>query len=226
MIFFIPGFISSLVFGIKRFMNIPSIWQPFFIGLIIGGVLYHTLLKRWHWLSCFEHELGHALASILLLRKITYFKATAHNGGLVNHSGGSELGNDFIGLAPYFLPTFTVIAILVMPFLPSSWNFWKLVFIGITYYYFIPSSVDEFKLNYSKRMFRNVQGRMTNTDIATRGYIFSTIFIVGLASALHGMIFVYLSGGLSSLPEFFSIAWETSIEFYKPLFMRLHNLIN
>ena len=93
------------------------------MGITLGAMVTHFILLRIDGLDTFEHELAHALVALLFLRQITRFVSTRSSGGYVQHSGGfgGELGNHMIGLAPYYLPTFTIASVLFRPIVPMSW---------------------------------------------------------------------------------------------------------
>jgi hypothetical protein len=180
-LFFAPGLAIAFWKGILMILSGPVLWLPVTAGLLSGIVLYEVIFRRWWGFSTFEHELTHALVALLFFRRIKKFVVTRYDGGyIVNTAGfGGEVGNHFIALAPYFLPTFTLLSVLIRPFLPTIWFPWYDVWIGITFSFQTISNFGELKQNWTAKSFRQAKtGAQTKTDIGQEGFIFSFIMIV------------------------------------------------
>lgn len=224
-IFFTPGLIAAFVRGVLILFSNHTIWGPVLVGLAIGIILYEIIFKRLFGFSTFEHELSHAIIALLFFRKITKFVVTRYNGGYIEYSEGfgGEVGNHFISLGPYFLPTFTLISIIIRPFLPLDWFPWFDVWISITFSYQTMNNVDEIKSNWSKKWFRIVgSGDYTETDIGKEGYIFSFIMIIALKLLIISMIMFIMVGDYSILLEWLRIIWIRSIDFFQPIFTEIY----
>lgn len=146
----------------------------------------------------------------------------------MQHSGGfgGELGDHFISLGPYFLPTFTLISILLRPFLPITWFPWFDVWIGITFSYQTMNNLDEIRRNWSKEWFKSVgSGVYIETDIGHEGYIFSFIMIITLKLFLISMLMFIMVKDYSILIEWLRIIWKQSIIFFRPIFFEMYYYI-
>jgi hypothetical protein len=213
----IPGLMVAFGEGMLLLASRPNIWQPLLIGFIIGLALYQLLFKRIWGFSTFEHELTHALVALFFFRRITKFVVTRHNGGYVeNLQGfGGKTGNYLIALGPYFLPTFTLISVMVRPFLPAAWLPLYDVWIGITLSYQTMSNIEEMKGNWTGKLFRPAGGgALAKTDIGKEGFIFSFIIILTLKLLFLSMLMFIVSNGYSAMPEWFMIIWTNSTGFF------------
>ena len=96
----------------------------FLIGALCFLPFWFFWLKNDQFYSTFEHEWTHLVVGLLFGKKPAYFKVTGDKGGETGLYGM----NFVILLAPYFLPTITI---MVMPlYLIISENF-------ILYYFFL-----------------------------------------------------------------------------------------
>ena len=166
--------------------------NPLVIGIAIGFILDHWFIRIIPGLETLEHEFTHAVAAKLMFRKITRFKVTAFEGGSVSHKGkfGGLLGDDFIGLAPYLLPTFTVVFVLFRPVIPGSWFPVYDGIIGFTIGYHTWSTVREFMRNLIFFKFpSDSTGKMVKSDLAKRGILYSFTFISVLTLIIHSLLF-------------------------------------
>jgi hypothetical protein len=161
---------------------------PLGAGAVAGVVLEQLLLRRIPGLEVFEHELTHAIAALFCFRRVTKFRITLRNGGFVAYSGGSRAGDDFIGLAPYFLPTLTVFTAAVRPLAPPAWFPWFDLWLGFTLGFHAWSALREARDNSAKGKVR-AAGVRAKTDIGQRGWIYSFLFIAAATLAIHGAVF-------------------------------------
>ncbi len=208
----LPGTALTFWGFATRFVHARSLALPLAIGTVAGFFLELFIARVFPAFEVFEHELTHAIAAILLLRPVTEFKAR-REGGFVQHGGGfgGELGNDFIGLAPYLLPTFTVISVLVRPFLGREWFPWFDGWIGLTFGYHTRSTAAEIRSNWHKSLFARVaSGESTRSDIGQRGYVYSAIFISTMTFAIHGLLVAILLRGYHGVPAWLHQVWEAT----------------
>jgi hypothetical protein len=173
-------------------------WWPLAGGLAAGTVLYFVLLRRIPGLEVFEHELTHALVALLYFRRVTNFTVKRDNGHVIFLRGfGGTFGDDMIGFAPYVLPTFTAILILIRPFLgtmPLGWyDFW----IGVSFGYHLWSG------------HRELSPRQP--DLATRGLLYSAIAVPALALTTHGLLLAILLHGYPGVPQWAAQVWEATV---------------
>ncbi len=151
------------------------------IAFGVGGVVYFVfwilLFSRdegiW---STMEHEVTHALFALLFFKKVHSLSAKRDVGGEVKLSGG----NFVISLAPYFFPLFTVIIILIKPFIISTYQWIFNGLIGFTLM---------FHLNHLFREFHPSQ-----PDIDRTGVIFSFIVVTFFNLFFLGLVIVALKG--------------------------------
>lgn len=174
-------------------------WWPLLGGLVAGSALYFVLLRRIPGFEVFEHELTHALIAWLYLRRVTNFTVRRNNGHILFDRGfGGIFGDDMIGFAPYVLPTFTAVLILIRPLLggtPLGWyDFW----IGATFGYHVWSG------------HRELSPRQP--DLATRGLLYSLIAVPTLALITHGLLLTILLHGYGGVPAWAGDAWRSSVQ--------------
>ena len=223
-ILIIPGTFKGMLDAIIILLNSGSILLPLLIGAGLSVILYYAVIRKLHALNTWEHELTHALVALLFFRKINRFVSSAR-GGYVQHSGGfgGEVGNVLITLAPYYLPTFTLISALVRPVMPSNLFPWYDGLIGLTLGYHTVSTADEIIQNYHKKTFTMVEtNQLTLSDIGKTGLIASAFIIAALTLLIHGVIFNLLVSGYSSLSDYFTLIYNSSIHFINEIILLLN----
>jgi hypothetical protein len=209
----LPGVVLALGLACADLFQATTIVVPFAIGTMCGLALEFYLLRRFYVIGVFEHELTHALVALLLLRRVHRFVVTNDRGGYVQHSGGfgGLLGDELIGLAPYILPTFTAIGILLRPIISVHDRFWIDLGIGVTFGYHLLSTLSETSQSWSNRSyFESASGEMLLSDIARRGRLYSLIFILTLTLGVHGLLCGILVHGYAGARAWWSVAFETS----------------
>ena len=203
----LPGAVAAFALNVVSLSHIPSILLPLGIGIFLGILLDHVVLRRIPLVETFEHEFTHAIVALMFFRRVTGF-VVRRNGGTVSHQGGfgGKFGTDCIGLAPYILPLFTTVSVVARPLVPSAWFPWFDGWIGVTFGYHIWSTIEEIRESWTKRSFVSAgTGEVTQTDIAKRGYVYSAIFIATFSIALHGALIALMIKGLNGVGEW---AWE------------------
>ncbi len=224
-LFLIPG--SALAFwdALIVIAEHNDLWIPLVCGLALGIPLYFIVIKRVHVISTFEHELTHVLVALLFFRRIHKFIVTSKRGGQVQYSGnfGGEFGTLLIGLAPYYLPTLTLISVLIRPFLPPVWFPWYDGFIGATLAFHIFSTVDETKLSWTKHTFTGAgDNRKTKSDIGKVGYIFAFLVITGFGIFLLGLSLQLIGSGYAGTWHFLKQVVKTSYTVYSSLIREIY----
>ena len=213
----LPGLSVTFLFYIQKFINCSDLIY-YFIGGSIGGIIIDQILfRKIRGFEVFEHELTHAISALLFFRSVNKFKVTRHEGGYVSHRGsfGGQFGDDFIGLAPYFLPTFTFFSVLFYPLVLKQSQlfiqiFW--IWIGFSFGFHLWSTLREIKENFNYEVFTSAgTGENTRSDIGKRGLIFSFIFITSLTLLFHTFIIVILTGGYSEVPDWFGSIWNFTV---------------
>jgi hypothetical protein len=180
------------------------IWQPLLFGIGIGAALDHFLLRRWaKGLHTFVHETAHAVAALLLGRRITRFVSTRSEGGVVHHQGrfGGEIANTIIALAPYFWPTFAVIAVLARPLIASEWFPAYDVLIGATIgFHSVTSARDLNRNSHGDTVRRGSVIEPTQTDIAKcGGLLVSSVYIAIAALTTYSLLVAVIMSGYTGL---------------------------
>jgi hypothetical protein len=226
-LFLIPGAAITCLEGVAAMFQNREIWVPLGIGWSSGVFLYVFLIRRWQAFLTFEHELTHALMALLFFRKIHSFVVTGKRGGLVRHSGnfGGPFGDLMITAAPYFLPTFSFVAIWFKPLIPDSWIFWFNLFLGITLMFHLLSAWDEVRNNWRNDFFTNVKGESMRTDIGKLGYAVAFLAITAFTLLFYGMIFHMIVSGYSGLWPFLRSVAVGSRSIWEPLAIWLYHLI-
>ena len=224
-LFIIPG--SALAFwdallGIARDKDL---WIPLVCGFVTGIPVYFTLIKKIPYISTFEHELSHALVALLFFRRIHKFIVTSKRGGQVQYSGnfGGEFGTLLIGLAPYYLPTFTLIAVFIRPAIPAEWFPWFDGFIGATLAFHFCSTPEETKQAWTKRTFTGAgDNQKTKSDIGKVGYIFAFLVIAGFWIFLMGLVLQLIGSGYDGTWTFLKLVGKTSFTTYAALIREVY----
>lgn len=187
-------------------------WLPFAAGTFFGIVIDKILCRYLPVAEVFEHEITHALSGlpfgIIPIRIIA-----TRNGGECRQLYFTPrillpFAIDFVTLAPYIFPTFTVVLILFR----SSWPAGHLLFydlaIGLTFGYHLWSTIRETRCNFTKAPIINpTSASLTETDIAKSGMIFSSIYIVSLSLAIHGVLMAILVEGAVGITHWRDRVW-------------------
>ncbi len=127
------------------------------------------------WRRIFAHEFAHTLVSMMLFRKIHFFRA-AETDGVIRHSSAG-VGDIFIWLAPYCLPYLTY-AFLLLSIIGSSHMLYVFdIFVGFTLAFHIACFW--------------VQTRPYQTDLKRYGYVRSYLFIA--AALMFNFTIILLS---------------------------------
>ncbi len=216
-LFLIPGSALATWDVLLVITRDNNLWIPLICGFGAGIPLYFTVIRKIPYISTFEHELTHALVALFFFRKIHKFIVTSKRGGQVQYSGnfGGEFGTLLIGLAPYYLPTFTLMAVLVRPFLPPEWFPWFDGFLGATLAFHFCSTPEETKQAWTKQTFASAgDNRKTKSDIGQVGYIFAFLVIIGFGIFLIGLSLELIGSGYGGTWPFLKQVGKTSYELY------------
>ncbi len=213
---FLPGVATAFWNLCVRLVHTEKLLLPIAVGVVAGIVVERILVRRFHRVSIFEHELTHAVAALLFLRPVHEFRVT-HDGGYVQHGGGfgggfgGEFANDFIGFAPYVLPTFTAVSVLARPFLTPPWFPWFDAWVGLTLGYDTLGTAREVRSNWHKGHFlRAGTGASVQSDIGSRGYVYSAIYISTATLASHGVLFSIVLRGYHGVPVWGRAVWTVT----------------
>jgi hypothetical protein len=112
----LPGLGYALYVVVRAIAERPSTCMPFLAGAVAYAVVFVLFARRRvGFLTIVEHELTHALFAWATFHKVVDFSAM-RTGGHIRYVGR---GNWLVAIAPYFFPTFTVLVIVVLTFLPA-----------------------------------------------------------------------------------------------------------
>ncbi len=139
---FFFAFVQEAVAFLRYYLDmILSSW--FFAGFVTYCLSYILFLKKHlEFLETFEHELAHAITSLLFFNKVKLFGAASDGTGVV---WASRRMNAMILLAPYFLPVFTLPMIFTKPYLSFSYQPALDFAIGVTLGFHFIGLIKEFK---------------------------------------------------------------------------------
>ena len=209
---FLPGVAVAFWKVSVRLVHTDSVFLPFLLGTAAGLVIARVIGRLFPTLEVFEHELTHALVALLLFRPVTGFSAR-RTGGYVSHGGGpgGGPGDDLIGLAPYLLPTFTILSALARPLLGQGCFPWFDGWIGLTFGYHTLSTLRETRANWAWNLFgRGNDEELGVTDIARRGVLYSTLFIATTTLAVHGIAAAVVLNGYRGVPAWGHSVWAVT----------------
>ena len=228
LLFVFPGVISAfLKFG-EAVLQVPQWLVPFLVGSLSGAFFDLTVFRKVSGFDTFRHELGHAFGAVLFFRRIDHFVVTPYRGGEVYHSGGfgGELADDIIGLAPYTIPTFYLISVLARPFLKGTWFPWFDLWIGFTFGLHLWGGLRDIRRNYSREPFIGAwSGEQRLTDIASRGFVFSFIYIITVSLAIHGILLSVMLKGYGGIISWGQQFWSVT-QGVVDLIPKMTNLVN
>jgi hypothetical protein len=216
-LFIIPGSAIAFWDALLVISRDKDLWIPLICGFGVGIPVYFMVIRKIPYISTFGHEFTHALVALLFFRRIHKFIVTSKRGGEVQYSGnfGGEFGTLLIGLAPYYLPTYTLIAVLVRPFLPAEWFPWFDGFIGATLAIHICSTPEETKQAWTKQTFSSAGNyQKSKSDIGKVGYIFAILVITGFGIFLMGLVLQLIGSGFAGTWPFLKQVGVTSYETY------------
>jgi hypothetical protein len=218
-LFLLPGSAWGLLRQVPALFDQPALWVPLAIGLALGLLFHHFILRHWAAFLVFEHELTHALAALLFFRRVRRFVVRS-DGGYVSHDEGfgGQVGDLLITLSPYFFPTFAAPLILARPAAPPGWFPWYDGAIGAALAFHLLSNWQELGENWSSRPIRYAGGKHKGyTDIGRAGFFSSAVVIATLTLAVNGALLALLSGGYPAVWEGAKSAVATSSAVYGEL---------
>ena len=159
----------------QSLLLIPHV-ETALIGFVSGAIFWIVLRHKLGFFGVFEHEFTHLIMGLIMFQKPEAFFATAKRGHV--RVGGK---NFLVDLAPYYFPTFSIILLLVFPFLrESAYAVYFPVLGFITGYHLVSQIID----------FRFYQG-----DIRVSGMAFSVVFCLFASILTFGFVFAFVVGG-------------------------------
>lgn len=134
----------------------------------------------------FEHELTHLVAGLLCFQSPSKFKVG-------QHTGETELSgsNWFISLAPYFLPLWALVPLLLLPLTNPAGTLVALSALGFLYGLHVYSTLYEFGFY--------------QTDVTSHGKLFSLCCVIALNALVLGLVCASVTGGWSAMGDYCSL---------------------
>ena len=152
--------------------NISNLqWLLFGFGTYL--IFWRIFLKRLRnrWFSAFEHELTHCIFAVATGNRVIGMRVTAVKGGHMQYIGTPSW---LIDVAPYFFPTITIVALLILPWVPTVTPDEALFIVGITVAYHLTSTW--------------VETHTGQSDLQKAGFIFSPLFLLGANIACFNIV--------------------------------------
>jgi hypothetical protein len=174
---FLPGLLYSLYFVARAIAAAPGRSYPFLLGAAAYAAFWLVFLRRrprLGFLATLEHELTHALFAWATFHRVIGFRATLRSGGHIRYVGR---GNWLIATAPYFFPTLSVAAILIMRWVPGREPTWAGAVLGVTVAYHALSNWSEAHRHQS--------------DLREAGLLFSLLFLGAANALVLGLLLSY-----------------------------------
>ena len=116
---FLPGVVYALTFVVRDIARRPSSATPLLAGAGAFLIMWLAVLRprpSRHYLVTFEHELTHALFAWLTLHRVSGLRAALRGGGHARYEGR---GNWLIAMAPFVIPTSSLIVIAIAGWIHS-----------------------------------------------------------------------------------------------------------
>lgn len=177
---FLPGLVAALIEVMRAIYRDPDPCLAFLAGAAVYSVGWYLLLRRRSlggFIVVLEHEFTHAVFAWLTFHRVVGFRATLRRGGHVRYVGR---GNWLISIAPYFVPTLSIIAIAVLQWLPDRHLAYGSAALGATFAYHLLSTWSETHRHQS--------------DLREVGLIFSAVFLIAANALVYGLILAFACG--------------------------------
>ena len=160
-------------------------------------------------LTIFGHEATHMLAAILTFHKPKGMTIEQDKGGSFTYHGQ---GNWLITIAPYFIPTFPLLWMLMNLFLGQKGHFenWYLIGFGIVVGFHIAANF--------------TQIHSEQTDFKKAGWLFTILFIPGANLLLIGYLWSFALKGWTGMDIWHQYLSPSCQEFLKQVFKYIQNL--
>lgn len=197
LLFLSVGYMVEVIELSRAVSSFPASVKVFAYGGLAFLVVWFLFKKRFMYtFSVFEHELTHILIAKIFFLKTLHFDVSPrkHIEGqvVVGVEGRGALTNFisvFFSLAPYYVPTLTLLVFILYPFFGAKTAPLFLFAIGFTAMYHFFTTFREFGFHQA--------------DIQKHGEYFSTAFVLlGNIIFLGIVLGVVLSGNFQDVPGF------------------------
>jgi hypothetical protein len=192
----LPGLVYALYIVLRGVVARPEPCVPFLIGAAVYAAVFLVVARRrvGFW-TIVEHELTHALFAWATFHRVVGFSAM-RGGGHIRYVGR---GNWLIAIAPYFFPTFTLIVIAVLTWLPP-----RHLAIGGG---ILGASVAHHILATWSQTHRH------QTDLREVGWLWSWLFLPSINAFVLGLVIAY-AAGTRSVTAHLAHVREPSLAFF------------
>jgi hypothetical protein len=169
----LPGLALALFSVVGAIYHAPRPSYPFLAAAAAYAVLWVVVLRgpKFMAFANLEHELTHALFAWLSLHRVVGLGAALRSGGHARYVGK---GNWLIAIAPFFVPTFSLILVGVVSQLPVRHLAVGSVALGVTLAYHVLSTWPASHRHQS--------------DLREVGFLFRLIFLPAANLLVYGLI--------------------------------------
>ncbi len=165
--------------------------KTFAMGALAGAISGWLVQRFVPMLAVLEHELTHLVVALLLLRRPISIGAGPGGGETVYTGRGSTL----IRLAPYFLPTFTILGLSLAPLVRSRFEPYLVGALGVTWGFHVLTGV--------------IESHPRQPDLRTGGLVASYAAVLGLGVVLYPLAALASVGGWPLVRRWGAVAWTT-----------------
>lgn len=177
---------------------------PFWLG-IAAYILFQVIFFKPMSTYIFGHELTHALAGLLSGAQIKKFKVSGNKGSVT-----LTKDNVFITLAPYFIPIYPIIIILI--YFTLAW----FMDISKIYSWFLFFSGTSLAFYYALTFYAI---RVGQEDMRIYGKFFSFVFVCFINIIMVVFVLAWTFPDNIGVGNFFVKVFNDGINFYKYIFM-------
>ena len=186
-------------------INRPII-RLFVDGFLLGLVILPLIYRKISFFTIFEHELTHMLVALMFFKKPRAFLVVEDLGGVVQMTKPGT--SDFIiALAPYFLPTLTLLILPIYAIASPKFKVYIGLLLGFSLAYHLLSNMMEFSYR--------------QPDIKQMGYFFSTAMFIFGNIFFTGLILALIDGGFHEILAYLKLGFGKNID----LVIYIKNLI-
>lgn len=157
----------------------------------------------WCYLETLEHELTHLLIGLIFLKIPIGIRVSAHAGGEVRQIGFGTTGKTWVALAPYFLPTVSLVVLAAALLFEIKTDVLLAVLGWTTAFHLVT--------NWTETSFRQ-------PDLREAGVVKSTIILPVMNLICYGSILAFVAGGQKGFGNFWLDSLSSSIEFAGQMF--------
>ena len=204
--FFIYNFMAVVLEIIKNF----NLTFPFLIGIVLYCIL-HKYVYNFSRPYVLAHEISHALAALCCGYKVSDIKVKEESG----HTKVSNV-NTFVLLAPYCLPLYAVISIIVFYITSLFWKdilAYNRIFLGLLGFFMALHLVHTFKT-----LTETEQSDISLAGGGVFSFVLIAVINLGLLIILINFLFPVLVAPISLLKEVFL----DTVNFWKMFFVYVH----